>query len=332
MPPTVLCVPNISEGRDQAIINQILDTLRTAPGAALLDVDSGQDTNRTVITLAGTPGGVAEAAYGIIGMAAELIDMARHTGSHARMGSADVVPFIPVADITIDECIQLARGVAERVATEVTLPIYLYGYAATRPDRVKLADIRAGEYEGLAEKFKDPAFAPDFGPAEFHAGTGATVIGVRDFLLAYNVNLDTDDVALAKEIAARIRETGSPDAPGKLPACQAGGWVVDAYGCAQVTMNLPNFAVTGLHTAFDAVRAEARSLGADVTGSELIGLAPKQALLDAGRHALAVQGKAHAADTDTIDAAIDYLGLTDKTPFDPAMKIVEFRVADMLGD
>jgi len=325
-------VPNISEGRDQAIISQILDTLRTAPGAALLDVASGEDTNRTVITLAGTPAGVAEAAYGIIGMAAELIDMARHTGSHARMGSADVVPFVPVADITIDECVELARGVAERVAAEVTLPIYLYGYAATHPDRIKLADIRAGEYEGLAAKLQDPAFAPDFGPAEFHAGTGATVIGVRDFLLAYNVNLNTADVAVAKEVAARVRESGRADTPGKLAACQAGGWMVDAYRCAQVTMNLPNYAVTGLHTAFDAVRAEARSLGADVSGSELIGLAPKQALLDAGQHALAAQGKGDGAEADVIDAAVQYLGLTDKTSFDPAMKIVELRVADMLDD
>ena len=323
MSATVLCVPNVSEGRDRAVIDRIAGAVSATPGAALLDVDSGADTNRTVITFAGSPQAVADAAFGVIAAAVELIDMAPHTGSHARMGAADVVPFVPVADVTMADCVALARAVGKRAAEELAIPVYLYGHAASRPERVKLADIRRGEYEALEAKLADPDFAPDFGPACFNPRSGATVIGARDFLLAYNVNLNTADVAVAKTVAAAIRESRSA---GKLPHCQAAGWVVEAFGCAQVTMNLSNHAETGLHTAFEAVRDQARSLGADVTGSELIGLAPKQALLDAGRFYLT----GDADEADLIAAAADSLGLTDKTPFDPALKIVEYRVADVL--
>jgi len=324
MPPIVLCIPNVSEGRDRAVIGQIAGAVTATPGAALLDVAAGADTHRAVITFAGDPDAVIDAAFGVVGVASELIDMTRHTGTHPRMGAADVVPLVPVSDISVDACVALAKDLAQRIAEEFTIPVYLYGDAAFRPERVKLADIRRGEYEALPEKLADPAFAPDFGPARFIAACGATAVGVRDFMLAYNVNLDTTDVEIAKAIATRVRETGKP---GLLKACQAAGWVVDAYGCAQVTMNLHAYRVTGLHTAFEAVRAEAEALGAGVTGSELVGLAPKQALLDAGRFYVD-----HAGDDATlIDAAISALGLDDKAPFDPAGRIVEYRVADALG-
>ena len=325
MPPIVLCVPNISEGRDQAVIKQITSTVVASPGAALLDVDSGDDTNRTVITFAGSPEAVADAAWGVIGMACELIDMTGHQGAHPRFGAADVVPFVPVSDVTVDECVELARALGKRAAEEFTLPVYLYGHAATKPERTQLSDIRAGEYEGLAEKLKDPAFAPDFGPAKPNAMSGATAIGVRDFLLAYNVNLETTDVDAAKTIASRIRQ---PDA---LAACQADGWVVDAYGCAQVTMNLPDYATTGLHDAFEAVRAEAETLGVGVSGSELVGLAPMQALVDAGTFYFDRAGQSAVDDAAAIAAAAEHLGLADKTPFDPQQKIVEYRVAELLS-
>ena len=336
MPPIVLCVPNISEGRDQGVIAEIADAARAVAGVALLDVDPGADTNRTVITFAGGPQAVGEAALAVIGAACELIDMSGHQGSHARMGATDVVPFIPVSGVSVDDCVAIARDVAARAAQAFSLPIYLYGHAATRPERKKLADIRRGEYEALEAKLANSGFAPDFGPAVFNAASGATVIGVRDFLLAYNVNLDTTDRAVADEIAARVRQTGRATSdgariPGKLQHCQAGGWVVDAYGCAQVTMNLPNYRITGLHTAFEAVRAEARSLRADVTGSELIGLAPMEAMLDAGRYFLAQSPDSDASDDERIQAAIEHLGLSDKTPFDPKRKIVEAAVAAAFG-
>jgi glutamate formiminotransferase / formiminotetrahydrofolate cyclodeaminase len=336
MPPIVLCVPNISEGRDQAIIDQVANAARSVAGVALLDVDPGEDTHRTVITFAGEPSAVAEAAIGVIGKACELIDMSAHHGSHARMGAADVVPFVPVCDVAVEECVALARDVAARAAETFSLPIYLYGHATTRPERKKLSDIRKGEYEALETKLADSNFAPDCGEAVFNAASGATVVGVRDFLLAYNVNLNTTDRTVADEIAARIRQTGRATSdggriPGKLQHCQAGGWVVDAYGCAQVTMNLPNYRETGLHTASEAIREEARSLGADVTGSELIGLAPKQAMLDAGRYFLAQSPNSVATEDELIQAAIEHLGLNDKTPFDPKRKIVEAAVAAAFG-
>ena len=341
MPPIVLCVPNVSEGRDRAVIDRIADAARTVEGVVLLDVDPGADTNRTVITFAGKPSAVGEAAFGVIGAACELIDMSAHHGSHARMGAADVVPFVPICEVNVDDCVALAKAVGDQAADAFGLPIYLYGHAATQPAREKLADIRRGEYEALEAKLADPDFAPDFGPAVFKPAIGATVIGVRDFLLAYNVNLNTTDRAIADEIAARIRQTGraATDAdgntlriPGKLAHCQAGGWVVDAYGCAQVTMNLPNYRVTGLHTAFEAVRMEARSLGVDVTGSELIGLAPKQAILDAGGYFLAQSPDSDVSEAGLIQAAIEHLGLNDKTPFDPNRKIVEAAVAAAFGE
>lgn len=325
MPPIVLCVPNISEGRDQAVIKQITSTILATPGAALLDVDSSDQANRTVITLAGAPEAVADAARGVIGMACELIDMTGHQGAHPRFGAADVVPFVPLADVTVDECVELARALGKRAAEEFTLPVYLYGHAATGPQRVKLSDIRAGEYEGLAEKLQDPAFAPDFGPAKPNARSGATAIGVRDFLLDYSVNLETTDVEVAKAIASSVCQGDT------LPACQARGGIVDAYGCAQVTMSLPDFAATGLHDAFETVRAEADAVDVGVSGSELIGLAPKQALVDAGTFYLNRAGQSASDDTGVIAAAVENLGLADKTPFDPALKIVECRVAELLS-
>ncbi|MHC4561881.1 MAG: glutamate formimidoyltransferase [Planctomycetota bacterium] len=344
MGETLLCIPNFSEGRHQGVIGQITDTIEHSDGIMLLDVDPGQDTNRTVVTFGGPPDAVGDAAFQAIAKAAELIDMSTHTGNHARMGATDVCPFVPISGVTVEQCVRLAQRLGRRVGDELGIPVYLYGYAASRPERKVLADIRTGEYEALSEKMRNPDFAPDFGPPEFNARSGATVIGVRDLLLAYNVNLDTPDVQIAKQIAMTIRHTGRVERddsgeivrdevgqplriPGKLKACQAAGWFVKAYGCAQVTINLPDYAVTGLHTAFEAVRQEAEALGASVTGSELVGLAPKQAIVDAGRFYLAKQGaETSAGETEIIQAAIDALGLNDKAPFDPNEKIVECRL------
>ena len=336
MRKAVECVPNFSEGRDANLINQIADEIRATKGAMLLDVDPGKDTNRTVMTFAGEPATVGEAAFRAIRSAAELIDMRQHQGTHPRMGATDVCPLIPVAGVSAEECVPIAKALAERVGRELRIPVYLYGYAATKLERTKLSDIRAGEYEALPEKLKDPRFKPDFGPAEFNARSGATVIGVRDFLLAYNINLNTREVAAAREIAMNIRETGRlardgngrrVRAPGKLKYCQAMGWYVPEYGCTQVTTNLHNYKVTGLHTVFEAVREEAAVIGVRVTGSELIGLAPKQAILDAGKFYLTKQSRdTNVAEETIIDAAIRSLGLNDTAPFEPTEKIIEYRI------
>jgi len=336
------CVPNFSEGRDASVIGQITSEIGSVEGVKLLDVSSGKDTHRTVVTFAGTPDAVVEAAFRVIRSAGRLINMAVHHGAHPRMGATDVCPFIPVSGITMEECVEHAKRLAARVGDELGIPVYLYGRAATRPDRRKLPDIRAGEYESLPEKMKRPDFQPDFGPSVFNPAAGATVIGVRDFMLAYNVNLNTADAKLAKEIAMTLRESGrakkdrkgkivrdesgnAVQIPGKLAFCQAGGWFMDAFGYAQVTMNLHNYRVTGLHTAFDAVCSEAAGLGLRVTGSELIGLAPLQAVLDAGEHYLRKQRKnVGIPEADIVRAAVHSLGLNETSPFNPEERIIEY--------
>ncbi len=343
------CVPNFSEGRNMQIIDAITDEIRNTEDVKLLDVDPGADTNRTVVTFIGSPDGVKEAAFRAIKKASELIDMRHHKGEHARMGATDVCPFVPVSGVTMEDCVQIAREVGERVANELSIPVYLYEEAATRPERKSLADIRKGEYEGLPEKLKDPEWKPDFGEPVFNAKSGATVIGAREFLIAYNVNLNTKDRKLAHDIALTIRETGRAkrDAegkiirdeqgkaikvPGRLQACRAVGWYIDEYGQAQVSMNLTNYKITPPHLAFDVICEEAEKRGLRVTGSELVGLIPLQAMLDAGKHYLLKQGKSPGVpEEDLIEAAVVSMGLRDVSEFDPKQKIIEYQVRETKG-
>ena len=340
----VECVPNFSEGRDKATLDAIAAAIRGVPGATLLDVDPGADTNRTVFTLVAEPEAAVEAAFRAIATAARLIDMSRHTGAHPRMGATDVCPFVPLAGVTMSDCVELAHRLGKRVGDELGIPVYLYEHAATRPERRNLADLRSGEYEALPDKMRDPTWVPDYGPHAFHARAGATVIGAREFLVAYNVNLNTRDTALAKEIANTIREAGKnrrgPDGkfvrdangvilkdPGLFPFCKATGWYLPEHGLAQVTMNLTNFKVTPLHVVFDKVCELAAGLGLRVTGSEIVGLVPLEVMLSAGRHYLARQGGCPGvSEADVVAMAVRSLGLSELSAFDPAQKIVEYRV------
>ena len=344
MTKLVECVPNFSEGRDLKIIDAITAEITKVSGATLLDVDPGDATNRTVVTLVGEPEPVVEAAFQAIKKASELIDMRKHSGAHARHGACDVCPFVPVSGVTVEECVQMAHTLGKRVGEELGIPIYLYEEAATRPERHSLADVRAGEYEALEEKLKKPQWAPDYGPAEFNATAGATNIGVRPFLIAYNINLNSRNAKIAKDIGLTIREKGRAkrdennkrvrDADGGLvrepgfPSCRATGWFIEEYGCAQVTMNLTDFTVTPIHTVFDRVEELARELGTRVTGSEVVGLVPLQALLDAGRHYLNKQGASTGVSEDELVwTAVRSLGFAEVAPFDPQDKIIEYRVA-----
>ena len=343
------CVPNFSEGRDQNIINAITNEISGTENVKLLDVDPGADTNRTVVTFIGSPEGVKEAAFKAIKKASEFIDMSQHQGAHARMGATDVCPFVPVSGATMEDCVDIAKQVGERVANELAIPIYLYEEAATCPERNSLADIRKGEYEGLSEKLKDPEWKPDFGEAKFNSRSGATVIGAREFLIAYNVNLNTSDRKLAHDIALTIREAGRVkrdsegkivhdengvivNVPGLLKATRAVGWYIDEYRQAQVSINLINYKITPPHVAFDVICEEAEKRGLRVTGSELVGLIPLQAMLDAGRHYLLKQGKSPGVpEEDLIEAAAISMGLRDLTEFDAQKKIIEYQVRETKG-
>jgi glutamate formiminotransferase/formiminotetrahydrofolate cyclodeaminase len=338
----VECVPNFSEGRDTAKIDEITAEIKGTEGVRLLDVDPGRDTNRTVVTFIGTPDEVVEAAFRAIRKAAEVIDMSTHTGAHARMGATDVCPFVPVSGVTMDDCAELARKLGGRVGDELGIPVYLYEHAAAVPERQNLANIRSGEYEGLKEKLEDPAWKPDFGPAEFNPGAGATVIGAREFLIAYNVNLNTRDTKVAREIAFSIREKGrlKRDGAGKIvrdengkalrnpgifKECKAVGWYMEDFGRAQVSINLTNYKVTPPHLVFDECSRIASELGARVTGSELVGLIPLEALLQAGRHYLGKLGKTKGVpDSELVHTAVLSLGLGDLYPFEPDKKIIEY--------
>ena len=343
------CVPNFSEGQNPAIIKQITDEIEKVEGVTLLDVDPGFDTNRTVVTMVGDPERVIEAAFQAIKKAAKVIDMRKHHGAHARMGATDVCPLVPISGISIEECIEYSTRLADRVGKELGISVFLYEYSATQPDRKNLATIRSGEYEGMAEKLKTPHWTPDYGPLDLNVQAGVTAIGVRDFLIAYNINLNTKDTNLAKEIALNIREQGRRlrdedgnlvrdenrkfiTQTGKLKACKAVGWFIDEYNIAQVSMNLTNFNVTPVHKAFETVREEARELGIRVTGSELVGLIPLKAILDAGRYYLAKQGRsAGISEKEIVHIAVKSLGLDDLGPFDPKEKIIEYRIKEMFG-
>ncbi|UCF07008.1 MAG: glutamate formimidoyltransferase [bacterium] len=339
----VECVPNFSEGRDMSKINQITGEIEKTEGVKLLDVDPGKDTNRTVVTFIGTPEGAVEAAFRAIAKAAEVLDMSKHTGAHARMGATDVCPFVPVSGVTMEDCIELARRLGERVGRELDIPVYLYEEAATKPEWKNLATVRAGEYEGLADKLKDPEWKPDFGPAKFNPRTGATVIGAREFLIAYNINLNTRDRSVAREIAFTIREKGrlKRDAdgvivrdengkalriPGTFKACKAVGWYMEDFGRAQISMNLVNYKITPPHLVFDECSRMAEQMGARVTGSELVGLIPLEAMLQAGRYYLQKQGKTTGVpESELIHVAVLSMGLGDLYPFEPGKKIIEYQ-------
>jgi glutamate formiminotransferase/formiminotetrahydrofolate cyclodeaminase len=337
------CVPNISEGRDRSVIDAVTAVVSDTEGAVLLDVDPGAATNRTVITFAGPPDAVVEAAFRLIRKAAELIDMSKHHGEHARMGATDVCPFVPMQGATMEDCIELSKRLGRRVGEELGIPVYLYGKAASRPERVRLPDIRQGEYEALPEKLKDPDFAPDFGEAKFNARSGATAIGTREFLIAWNINLNTRERKLANKIAAELRETGKIKrnskgkfvrdekgkvlrAPGRFTHLQGGGWFIEEYGRAQISFNIMDHGITPIHEVFDAACEEAEKVGVRVTGSELVGLIPLDAILAAGDHYLAKQGRTSGIpEAERVHTAILSLGLAEISPFDPADKIIEYR-------
>lgn len=342
------CVPNFSEGRDLNVIKQITAAMEAVDGVSLLDVDPGASTNRTVVTIVGSPEAAVEAAFRGIQKAAELIDMRKQKGAHPRMGATDVCPFIPVSDVSWEEAIECAESLGKRVGEELKIPVYLYEHAASAPERSNLSIIRAGEYEGFFEKIKQPAWKPDFGPADFNPRAGGTVIGARDFLVAYNVNLNTKSARRANSVAFDVRENGrvktedgTPTGKkvfdekgepvrvaGVLKHVKAIGWFVEEYGMAQVSMNLTNISETPLHAAFDACDESAAARGLRVTGSEIVGMLPKKCLVDAGRHYLAKQKWSQgASEEELIDLAIRSMGLSELKPFDPKEKIIEFKMA-----
>ncbi len=334
--PIIECVPNFSEGRDLAVIEAIAAAIAAIPGVKLMHVDIGKDANRTVMTFAGEPEAVVEAAFEAIRVAAEKIDMRNHTGAHPRIGATDVCPLVPVANIAMETVVEYAHLLARRVGEELQIPVYLYEAAAATPQRKNLAVIRVGEYEGLKKKMEDTNWKPDYGPIHFNDRAGATVIGARDFLIAYNLNLSTTAVAVAKAIAGELRESGRSVVengikkvlPGRLPAVKAIGWYMDAYGCAQVSTNLTNIHLTPLHIAFETCQALALQHGCRVTGSELIGMLPLEVLRNAGYYFAGKEGLPAAALTEAslIDKAVEVLGLAALGPFVARDRIIEYRL------
>jgi glutamate formiminotransferase/formiminotetrahydrofolate cyclodeaminase len=347
MQKLIECVPNFSEGRDQNIIRQITNAIESVEGVSLLDVDPGASTNRTVVTFVGAPEATVEAAFRGIKKAAELIDMRRHKGAHPRMGATDVCPFIPVSGVSWEEAIECTNRLGKRVGDELQIPVYLYERAAKNRSRSNLSVIRMGEYEGFFEKIKQPEWRPDFGPSVFNQKSGGTVIGVRDFLVAYNANLNTKSVRRATSVAFDVREQGrvktkdgTPSGkpvldsngepvriPGMLKHVKAIGWFVKEYGIAQVSMNLTNIEETPLHVAFDACLESAAKRGLRVTGSEIVGMVPKKCLIDAGRYFLRKQRWSEgASEEELIEIAIRSMGLSELKPFDPKEKVIELKI------
>jgi glutamate formiminotransferase/formiminotetrahydrofolate cyclodeaminase len=352
MEKLVECVPNFSEGRDQNKIGEIVKQMSDVTGITVLDVDSGPDTNRTVVTIVGSPEAVGEAAFQGIKRASEVLDMSQHSGTHPRMGATDVCPFIPVSDVSIEECVKLSKLVGKRVGDDLGIPVFLYDKSAQKPDRVKLPTIRKGEYEGLGEKLKDDNWKPDYGPSKRHVKGGATVMGCRGFLIAYNINLNTKDHRLATDIAFELREAGrskrtpNPNSknlldgeivrnddgspvkvPGMFKDVKGIGWYVDIYNRAQISINFNNFKVSTIHDVFDAACILANERGIRVTGSELVGLIPLEAMLMAGRHYLNKQNRSLGVPTaDIVECAVQSLGLNDVTEFDPNVKIIDYAV------
>ena len=350
------CVPNFSEGRDMGIIQQITDEIRNSAGVRLLDVDPGEATNRTVVTFVGEPDAVMEAAFRAVRKASQLIDMRQHHGAHPRSGATDVLPLVPVAGITLEECAELARKLAKRLADELEIPCYCYEAAALKPERKNLAVVRRGEYEAIPERINDPAEAPDFGARPFDEGvarTGCTNVGARDFLIAVNYNLNTTSTRRANAIAFDVREKGRPARegnpitgkvkldengkkimiPGTLKGTKGIGWYIEEYGIAQVSMNITNINVTPLHVAFDEVCRCAQNRGVRVTGTEIVGLVPERTLLEAGRYFLEKQQRSTGIPKeDIINIAIKSLGLSDLKPFNPREKVIEYLLEDENSD
>lgn len=341
MKQLIECVPNFSEGRDEQVLHKIAESIRSVEGVKLLDMDPGKATNRTVFTFVGEPEPVIEAAFRAIKTASELIDMRKHKGEHPRMGATDVCPLIPIRNIMMEETVVYAKKLGERVGKELGIPGYYYEFAASSPQRKNLADIRAGEYEGLEKKIQQAEWKPDFGPQQFNAKSGATVIGARNFLVAYNINLNTTSTRRANAIAFDVREAGRVKTdsngknildengepiriPGTLKSVKAIGWYIEEYGIAQISMNLTDITVTSVHQAFDEVSERARLRGIRVTGSELVGLIPLQCLLDAGKYFLKKQQRSvGVSENELIKIAVKSLGLDELKPFDPQKKIIE---------
>ena len=347
------CVPNFSEGCDMNIIKQITDEVEKIDGVKLLDVDAGKATNRTVVTFVGHPDAVIEAAFFAIKKAGEIIDMSKHKGEHPRMGATDVCPLIPVSGISMEETAEYAKKLGKRVGEELNIPIYLYEYAQKNVARNNLSVIRNGEYEGFFDKIKLPEWKPDFGAAVMNEKAGATVIGARDFLIAYNINLNTKSVRLANSVAFDVREAGRVKRdgnpitgkivkddngedvriPGTLKACKAIGWYIEEYGIAQISMNLTNYKITSVHKAFEEVCKSADKRGLRVTGSELVGLIPLDAMLEAGKYFLLKQKRSlGVSEEELIQIAIKSLGLDELSPFDPNKKIIEYKLRDMANE
>ena len=346
------CVPNFSEGRDISIIKQITEVIESVEGVSLLDVDPGKATNRTVITFVGAPEFVVEAAFLAVKRASEIIDMSKHHGEHPRFGATDVCPLIPVSGISMEETVEFARKLASRIGNEISIPVYCYENAAFNTDRKDLSVIRSGEYEGLPDKLKDPFWKPDFGLAEFNKKSGAIAVGARNFLIAYNINLNTTSVRIANDIALDVREKGrvkragnkstgkiikdkngnSVYTPGTLKSVKAIGWYIKEYGIAQLSMNLTDISITSVHQAFDEVCRKADERGIRLTGSELIGLIPLRAMLEAGRHYLLKQKRsAGVSDKELIKIAIKSLGLNDLSKFIPNEKIIEYKMGNNIS-
>ena len=346
------CVPNFSEGKNAAKIDDIVSQMASVSGVTVLDVDPGADTNRTVVTMVGTPEAIGKGAFRGIKRASEILDMNHHNGTHPRMGATDVCPFIPVSGVSDEECIELSKQVGKRVGDELDIPVYLYEKSARKPDRVKLPNIRNGEYEGLVNKLKDDNWKPDFGPAKFHVKAGATVMGCREFLIAYNINLNTKDHRLATDIAFELREAGrskripNPKSknlldgeivrhddgkpvkiPGMFKDVKAIGWYVDIFNRAQISINFNNYKVSTIHDVFDEACRLADERGVRVTGSELVGLIPLEAMLMAGKHYLKKQNRSLGVPVkDIVECAFQSLGLNDVTKFDPSEKIIDYAV------
>ena len=353
MKQIIECVPNFSEGNDMNIIKQITDEIESVDGISLLDVDPGKATNRTVVTFVGAPEEVLEAAFRAVKKASELIDMSKHRGEHPRMGATDVCPMVPVSNITMEETVEYARKLAKRIGNDLGIPVYCYENAALKEDRRNLANCRTGEYEGLQKKFADPQWKPDFGPAEFNSMSGATAVGARDFLVAYNINLNTTSVRRANSIAFDVREKGRIKrdngslsgkvindengepvrVPGTLKSVKAIGWYIEEFGIAQISINLTNISITPVHIAFDEVCKKAETRGLRVTGSELVGLIPLNAMLDAGRYFLKKQNRSlGVSDKELIKIAVKSMGLDELYKFKPEEKIIEYVMAKNAPD
>lgn len=348
MHSVIECVPNFSEGRDHQLINKIADRIQSVEGVSLLGIDPGASANRTVITFVGEPQAVVDAAFLAIEQAAKLIDMRQHQGEHPRMGATDVCPLIPISGISMEEVVELAHQLAQRVGEQLQIPVYLYENAAIRPERQNLANIRSGEYEGFQSKILSPEWIPDYGPQQYNPQSGQTVIGARDFLIAYNVNLNTRSVPHAKAIAADVRESGRAKivdgqkqrdekgevvrAAGNCKAVKAIGWYMEQYEVAQVSTNLTDIDKTPVHIAFEAIRKAARERGLRVTGSELIGMIPKRCLIEAGKYYRDLQGvEGGVPEAELLHIAIKSLGLDELGPFDPQKKIIEYRMAQAVA-